>query len=304
MSFKAYEKVLLCFSTYETIKHNKNAFVKNLAEALRYFALIIKALPQKDMKLLRSLERDFDIDKIINFSDAWNYWDDMYDILYKEKTPKSALDQRLFSGKYKNSEKYFKGIETLANKNVQKVAKIMSRMLPPNPNRKMIDLGAGPGVYSQVFIEKGIARKSICLDLPFVVEQYRKVNHNSLSWQASDLLKYNATSDEKYGLIFVANVLHHYDKNKIDKILTNISNIFEKEAFLVIQDYILWPKPALSPVYAAILGVHFALTTQGGRCYTSSEIVSFVEKRLDFLKFHALINAGQMDLLIFKKGDS
>lgn len=300
MTVEAYKKALLCLKKKRPAKHKNSVLVTNLFDALEYFSFSIKKYPKKESTLLNLLKKDFDIDTIVNFSGAKSYWEAMYDILYKGRKPKVALNQMLFSGNHINARKYFKGIEMLANKNAQQVSEILSKLLPYNPVRKMIDLGAGPGIYSKTFVEQGIACNSTCLDFPYVIDQYNDIDKR-LNWRGEDLLEYIPSSDEKFGLIFLANLLHHYNPNKIDKIFNNISNSIENDAFLIIQDYILWPQPAYSSTYAAILGIHFALTTGGGRCYTNAEIVSMVEKRLVFMKFYALINLDQTDLLIFKR---
>ena len=300
---EAYRQALLCINNMDNFVHGKHEFVENIFDSLTFFANAIKEiLPSQNSDLIvESLAGQFDIDSVVSFSDAWDYWDDMYGILFEGKEPRTPLDQMLFSGKHVSSHRYFNGIESLANSRADTIAKMLLQLLPPDPERKMLDLGAGPGIYSNVFASCGLVNQSLCVDLPYVRKIYEQKVIQRVSWESANLLEYRPDSKDKYGFVYLANILHHHKKENIARIFNNISSTIDDNGYLVIQDYILWPIPTLSPIYAAILGVHFALTTEGSRCYTNAEITSMVFENIEGMKFYASINVGTADLMVFMK---
>ena len=311
MSGRAYKIVLDCLKGYK-YKHERysgalseregKVFSSNITEALSFLSLSLDPyVKEKHPNLPAFLNTLFDIDKIIEFSGGWEYWLNLPALLEHQVQEKNALNQQLFSGTHHKSKAYYKGIEDLAKSNVRKVSDIITALLPKSQLSSLCDLGAGPAVYSNEFVRKKIVKKAVAVDLPYVVDLYRSESTDRMEWLALDISQENFVLPEKYEIIYLGNVLHHYGLQVIRKILHNIYPAIKNGGYLVIQDYILWPEPVRSRLYAAILGLHFALTTNGGRCCSNVELMSEVTSYMPKMKFYNHTNLETTDLMIFQK---
>jgi SAM-dependent methyltransferase len=249
-------------------------------------------------QLARSLQAEFSIDSVITFSDAWSYWESLSDFLHGAPIPK-PLDQQLFRGSHPKSSEYFQGIETLAHRYAEHVRDWLRASLPRTPVQSMLDLGAGPGIYARTLIAGEVASAATCVDFDYVTRRAQTQAEGRISTVSSDLFRLGLPNDQSFDLIYVGNVLHHYTLCDNVRLFRRVRRNVAPDAYLVVQEYLLEDWPTVSPVYAAILGVHFALTSPGGRCYSPSEISCVVGQALPGFRYVARHNLGASDLLLY-----
>jgi hypothetical protein len=236
----------------------------------------------------------FDIDSVISFSDAWPYWEALNEFIEAAQRP-VPLDQRLFRRQHAQAEVYFQGIESLAHKYAPRVAGWLRTHLPKVPVSSLIDLGAGPGVYARTLINEGVVQHATCVDF-----ERAELNDKRVSWVTSDLFELFLPGLQGFDIIYIGNVLHHYSAPDNVRLLRRLQNHVTSGSYLVVQEYLIPDGSSDPPIYSSILGVHFALTSAGGRCYSAREISSMVNKSLPGLTHIVTENLGATDILVYK----
>lgn len=236
----------------------------------------------------------FDIDSVISFSDAWPYWEALNEFIGGAQRP-APLDQCLFKRQHSQAGVYFRGIESLAHKHALRVAEWLRTHLPEVPVNSLIDLGAGPGVYARTLVDEGVVQHATCVDF-----ERAGLNAKRVSWITSDLFELSLPGDQRFDIIYVGNVLHHYSAPDNVRLLRRLKNYVAGGGHLVVQEYLIPDDSSDPPIYSSILGVHFALTSPGGRCYSVREISSIVNKSLPGFRHIVTENLGTTDIIVYR----
>ncbi|MFO0838333.1 MAG: class I SAM-dependent methyltransferase [Phycisphaerae bacterium] len=219
----------------------------------------------------------FDIDAVISFSSAWDYWANAKECLARDaKAP--PLDQELFHGRHAGATRYFEGIDRLARGNAHAIADwVLQQGVRATA---LLDLGAGTGVYAMAFLQVGAASHVMCVDYPFVV---RSVAHRSapgISWVSADVECPGVYAPPRsIDALWISNLLHHYSAADCVRILSACRPFLRDHARVFVHEYCL-DGDDTQQLAAGILGLHFALTTGGGRCYTRRELQTIVSGAL------------------------
>ncbi len=288
---------------------NKNDWHRNLYEALEIFDKVISRYQGRVRRssLHTALHAEFNIDSIVEFSGAWKYWEALNDFVSGAEAAEALgaaepwpLDQQLFRGDHPLSHTYLDGIERLASTHANKVAEWLRFNLSSTPVQSLLDLGAGPCVYSRALINSGLAVKATCVDFEPAVARSRAASDGRITWVAEDLFDLTFSPGARYGLVYIGNVFHHYSLTDNARYLERINKHLASGAQIVVQDYLVAGVLEDSPLYAAILGVHFALTSSRGRCFTRDEISSAVASALPMAQLRASHHLGASDLLLYE----
>lgn len=284
---------------------------QNLYDALKTFGRVVTkhAGSDRTSELPATLNREFDIDSIIDFSGAWEYWENLDNFLSGADAVETygaveslPLDQQLFRGTHPQAHGYQDGIERLAAKQAQSVAAWLRLNLDAAPVKSVLDLGAGPGVYACALLNNGVAREATCVDFKAVIVRASAACGERVKWIADDLFELSLPADASYDLIYVGNVFHHYSLADNLRYLERVAGHCADGAYVVVQEYLLADDLESSRLQAAILGLHFALTSSRGRCFTRGEISSVVEAALPEARLRAVCHLGLSDLLLYRCG--
>lgn len=281
---------------------------QSLDEALAILGAVVSRRKTSDyLSLVSSLHVECNIDHIIQFSHAWQCWESLPDVVRQSKPcetlwfgQRHPLDQQLFRGTHPESSAYLDGIESLANRHAASVERWLRPILPPNSSRTLLDLGAGPGVYARLLVDRQIAAKATCVDFEPAVRRGRVTASDKTEWIAQDLFELSLAEDARYDVVYIGNVFHHYSLDDNVRYLKRIANNLSPGTVIIVQDYLLASEPRHSPLYAAILGVHFALTSTGGRCYSKNEISRVISEALPKATFQSEHHLDSSDLLLYR----
>ena len=228
------------------------------------------AIGKKDLNRFEQLNGSFDMDSIVEFSNAWSRWDNIFDSL---KPPIVPLDQQLFEVKDEgDSEQYFDGIADLAKKNREAVTAWIHEQ-EASQYEHLLDVGAGRDfTYAESFVNT-IAEKVTCMDMPTVVSLAKKTTGANIEWIPHNIDKpFPKSCTKEFDMVWISNVFHHYSIKACEKILFNIQPALQRNAEIFVQEYVIDAEPKPQKLAASMLGVHFAITTNGGRCYTKDEL--------------------------------
>ena len=215
------------------------------------------------------LNEIYDIRPVVTFSSAWPSWHHAKEIL-RCRHVEGPLDQLLFMGVHQSSQQYFEGIHTMAEKNVETITPWIRGQ---SKGGRCLDIGAGSGAYAKSFIEAGVFDEIFCVDFPYALD-HTVMSNPRIRWAAQDLRKLQLPG-ERFDAVWISNVLHHYNRNECRRILQNCASLLGPTGAVYIHEYVLRSGGKQS-LAAAMLGLHFALTTDGGRCYSEEEILSTV----------------------------
>jgi 2-polyprenyl-3-methyl-5-hydroxy-6-metoxy-1,4-benzoquinol methylase len=201
---------------------------------------------------------------IIRHADAlWENW--------------SGLDAVLRSGKpghrVRDWQAFILGMHNIASLKVRDVID----MIGLNGVRTALDLGGGPGTYSIEMARRGI--KVTLFDLSETIEIAKKVigkeKADGIILMGGDFMADDI--GKGYDLVFISQILHSYSEKDNLRLLKKCKKALNKCGRMVIQEFYI-DRARTHPVQGALFSVNMLVNTEGGRCYSTEEIRSWILK--------------------------
>ena len=196
------------------------------------------------------------------------------DILWKNW---SGLDEVLRTGMPHHvaheQESFIRGMHNIATLKVKHVL----REIGLKGVRRALDLGGGPGTYAIGMAKKGI---SVTLfDVPETIEIAREVIEKAaaknINFIEGDFLRDNI--GEGYDLVFISQVLHSFSAEVNLQIIEKSRNALNHKGRTVVQEFYI-DQSRTYPVQSALFSINMLVNTEGGRCYSSGEIMSWLKE--------------------------
>jgi ubiquinone/menaquinone biosynthesis C-methylase UbiE len=148
--------------------------------------------------------------------------------------------------------------------------------------RKMLDIGCGPACYAIVFGQLNPNLHATLIDLEPNIEYARKrIIHANLQNRIKAVTCQILDEDipgSNYDLIFISNLIHIYDRDEVESILTKAWNMLSSPGCMVIHDYIIDGR-ATHPLFTSLFDLTMFLGTPRGKCYSRTDLA----KILNFL---------------------
>lgn len=240
------------------------------------------------------LNSRFDMDWIVSFSDAWHHWNDA---CLNGRIADIPLDQTLFQGQNAAAKDYHRGIARLA-RSQKPFVRAACRKLLKGRNLALLDLGAGFGIQARMLIQEGIVQNATCVDYPFVVNAAPRAR-SALRRLGGDIRTLPTDALGTFDLLWLGNLLHHYSLETNHSLLARYRACMKPQSRIVIQEYLL-DANSRHNLSAAILGVHFALTTHGGRTYTTSEVTDLLNRSFGRVAMEGLVGGSVSSLIVYR----
>lgn len=171
-----------------------------------------------------------------------------------------AIHDTLSTGGWKD---YEQGMVALARLTLPEV---VWRTPIPASATALLDLGGGHGLAAERFLQRHPALRATVLDLPQALDSSRALPSSvagRITRQEGDAL----TADlgrETYDVIYVANLLHHFDASQISGLATRIAAALRPGGIWVIQDGVRERRSRSMRMAAALGDMYFALTSASG----------------------------------------
>ncbi|MBA4348776.1 MAG: hypothetical protein C0415_02160 [Thermodesulfovibrio sp.] len=189
----------------------------------------------------------------------------------------SGLDEIMKTGKpyrkSRNHDAFIKGMHNIA---VLK-SKAVIDLIDLKGVKKALDVGGGPGTYSMELAKRGVS--VTLLDLPETVKIAKEIIRESgvkkIDFIEGDFLSDDVSRD--YDLIFISQVLHAYSEDDNLHIIRKSKNALNENGRIAIQEFYIKSNRAF-PFYSALFSVNMLVNTEGGRCYSPSEIKRWLAK--------------------------
>lgn len=177
-----------------------------------------------------------------------------------------------------------------------------SKVLDLDGVRRLLDVGGGPAIYATEFAKGNPELEVVVFDseatLSVAERNIRAAGlENRVTCRAG-----NALEDDlggPYDLIFISNVVHIYSAADNRRLLGRCASALAPGGRLVIKDFVL-DDDRCGPPGGATFAVNMLVSTEGGDCYTVSEVNEWLSE--EGLRFESLLDvATKSRLLISRK---
>jgi ubiquinone/menaquinone biosynthesis C-methylase UbiE len=140
-----------------------------------------------------------------------------------------------------------------------------------------LDLGGGPGTYSEEMAGRGV---SVTLfDTPETIEiareRLKKTGIGGIRLVEGDFLANDFAGT--YDLILISQIFHAYSEKGIIPILKKSIKSLNPGGRAVIQEFYLKEDMA-QPSHSSLFAINMLVNTAGGRCYTVKELKAFLRQ--------------------------
>lgn len=161
--------------------------------------------------------------------------------------------------------RYQEGMRVIARLTAPEVA---LRLPMPRGARTMLDIGGSHGLYAAALCRRYPELKATILDLPEMAEQAEpRLAELGLGPRVGYAVGDARTADlgeQRYDLVFVANLVHHFDAATNRQLACRIARALRPGGMFVIQDGILPARPGRGGQFAALGDLYFALSSESG----------------------------------------
>lgn len=157
---------------------------------------------------------------------------------------------------------------------------LLARRLSLKGRRRLVDLGAGPGIFSIAFLKANPELRATLFDLAPVLETAREqVEAEGLGARA-DYQAGNFLTDalpDSCDTAFLSHILHGLSEDDCRRLLEKIFKGLAPGGLLIIQDFFL-EKDLARPEFAALFSLNMLLHANGGRSYSAEEVTEWLKK--------------------------
>ena len=147
--------------------------------------------------------------------------------------------------------------------------------------KRLLDVGCGPAVYSDMFCEKYPQLAVTCLDLPHALQSARKYLAGKNFNGRIELVECDYVKTDSYGsgfdVAFLSHVLHQEDEDRCLNMLTKGFRALKPGGLLVVQAMFMDSK-GMTSTYATLHDLLSLLIFPGGKNHTSEDTVQWLKK--------------------------
>ena len=151
-------------------------------------------------------------------------------------------------------------------------ARALALRLDFSPFRRLLDLGAGSGVYSAEILKRNPALRAFLFDQPRVCEILRRLMAEEALSDRVEIIAGDFFRDElpRSDLALFSNVLHDFPVEQVKYLLVRAFGALEPGGIVLISDFILEDSKT-APVDAALMSLVLFLETDGAGNYSAQE---------------------------------
>lgn len=156
---------------------------------------------------------------------------------------------------------------------------------------ELLDVGSGPATYPIALCEKYPGLRATIFDLPATLKITERYVKSAGLEKRISLIAGDYRSDPipgSYDAVLLSNIIHGENFADNEKLLRKLAANLKPSGWILIKDHILEESRA-APAVGAVFSLLMLLTTEGGRCYSLSEVKSWMTAA-------GLTNIQQIDL--------
>ena len=194
-----------------------------------------------------------------------------YDILWQNW---SALDEIVRTGRpVRRVADHPSFIRAMHNNAVFKARQVVDS-LDLSGVRTVLDVAGGPGTYSMELARRGVDVTHF--DFPETIAIAREIAAEAgvtITFRPGDALA--DPVGEGYDLIFISHLFHSYSPDDNRRILDNCRKGLNPGGQIVVQEFLI-DDTLTQPTMGALFAVNMLVNTEGGRCYSPTEIARWL----------------------------
>jgi len=223
--------------------------------------------------LLRSSPRY--VGAMIFFDAAlWSCWEKLPDALRSGKAVRPA---NMYQELHEETETFIDGMDALVK--ARGDTEYLADAIDWNRIQTLLDVGSGPATYPIALCQRFSHLRATVFDLPATLEiSERNVQHAGMN-RRIELIAGDYRSDAvagHYDAIFLSNIVHGENYQNNETLIAKLAPCLNPSGQIVIKDHILGDSRA-EPAVGAIFSLLMLLTTDGGRCYSFTEIAAWMK---------------------------
>ena len=222
-------------------------------------------------------------------------WGHLYEVVVRGRpVPDERLDPALIG----DEEQFARAMADIGRVSATEAAKVLDL----DGVHRLLDIGGGPAIYAIEFARRHPDLEVVVFDSPGTLtvaeRNIRKAGlEDRIACRAGDALEDDLGGP--YDAIFISNVVHIYSAATNRRLLGRCAAALESGGRLVIKDFLL-DDDRLDPPGGAVFAVNMLVSTEGGDCYTVSEVDAWLQDH--GLRFESLTDvATKSRLLVARK---
>lgn len=199
-----------------------------------------------------------------------------------------ALEEAVRSGKPVRAPDTYQGNEEETGRFIQAMhslvrargdAELLTENIDLGRVAQLLDVGSGPGTYPIHFCRKYPDLKATIFDLPGTLKITETFVRASGLRERIKLIPGDYRTDPipgRYQLLFLCNIIHAESSEENARLMAKLFSCLDPGGKIIIKDHILSDARTEPPV-GALFSLLMLLTTKRGRCYSFTEVKSWLE---------------------------
>lgn len=205
----------------------------------------------------------------------WSCWEKLSQAL---RSGKPVRAPNMYQDDPAETDTFINGMDSLVK--ARGDADVLATAIDWNGVHTMLDVGSGPATYPIVLCRRFTNLKAAILDLPATLTITERFVRDAAMTSRIELIAGDYRSDPipgSYDVIFLSNIIHGENVERNAALVSKLAAHLSSTGRLIIKDHILEDNRANPPV-GAIFSLLMLLTTDGGRCYSLSEITAWMNR--------------------------
>ena len=227
----------------------------------------------KDSLMFLSRSSPAYIAGMMHTNHLWNTWSHLTEVV---KTGTAAHNEEI----NERGEQWLEAFINAMHDRGKKQAPDQIAKIDIQDVQSVLDVGGGSGCFSMEFIKRNSKIKATVFDLPNVVPISKKIIDKEGFSGKIDHYTGDYTTDELpkgFDMVFLSAIIHSNTFETNQNLVKKCYNSLNKNGKIVIQDWIMNDSKT-EPVQGAIFSINMLVGTEGGDCYSYSEVNSWLSK--------------------------
>jgi len=205
----------------------------------------------------------------------WHAWEQLPEAI---RTGLPTRAPNMYQNESKETEVFINAMDSLVK--ARGDTEVLAHAIDWSNINTLLDVGSGPATYPIALCRKFPQLRATIVDLPGTLRiTERFVASANLAAQI-ELIAADYRNDPipgTYDAILLSNIIHGENERRNAELIRKLAVTLNQHGRLIIKDHIL-DKGRVEPPVGAVFSLFMLLTTDGGRCYSFSEIDEWLKQ--------------------------
>jgi len=203
----------------------------------------------------------------------WHAWEQLPEAI---RTGLPARPPNMYQADPRETEIFINAMDSLVK--ARGDAEVLANAVDWSQIATLLDVGSGPATYPIALCQRFSRLRATIVDLPATLKLTERCVANASLKARIELIAGDYRSDPipgSYDAILLSNIIHGENAERNAALMIKLAARLNAGGRLIVKDHILDDSRSRPPV-GAIFSLLMLLTTDGGRCYSFSEIESWM----------------------------